>query len=47
MTLWDLIDTQWNVNTDSADVMAENIGDLIDTQWNVNKKFVLFLTLNS
>ena len=36
MTLWDLIDTQWNVNTFAFKVPKSNERDLIDTQWNVN-----------
>ena len=33
----DLIDTQWNVNNDNAEVKALFREDLIDTQWNVNE----------
>ena len=35
--LFDLIDTQWNVNSDYTDKQIEEDMDLIDTQWNVNK----------
>ena len=33
---FDLIDTQWNVNTITPVVDMGNVIDLIDTQWNVN-----------
>ena len=34
--LLDLIDTQWNVNSDASKIKTEAQCDLIDTQWNVN-----------
>ena len=35
--LFDLIDTQWNVNLDNYGFGTIVEMDLIDTQWNVNK----------
>ena len=34
--LKELIDTQWNVNSDIIEVIPTDDEELIDTQWNVN-----------
>ena len=35
-SIYDLIDTQWNVNDVGRDIDEADKNDLIDTQWNVN-----------
>ena len=36
MSLIELIDTQWDVNTVTSVTVAPNESELIDTQWDVN-----------
>ena len=43
----DLIDTQWNVNTDGALCPACREMDLIDTQWNVNHDILRLALISS
>ena len=36
---YELIDTQWDVNEYSNEVLGEGFYELIDTQWDVNKVY--------